>query len=159
MTEKQQELFTEFKDGGTRKKYFGKGILPDSRFTIVFTYERLILATLAVIVVLSVMFAFGFECGKKKGMLKTAAHAPLKVKQKPSKPAGELYTVQVATFNSRKLAQEEAEKLKVKRFATEINETKGFYQVRVGKFANKKEALRAQKVLKENYKDCFIKER
>jgi len=159
MTERQQELFTEFKDKGRRKKYFGKGILPDSRFTIVFTYERLILAALALIVVLSITFAFGFECGKKKGILKKGSQAPLEVKQKPSKSTGKLYTVQVATFNSKKLAQQETKRLKVKKFATAINETDGFYQVWVGKFTNKREALKAQKVLKKSYKDCFIRKR
>lgn len=65
--EKQRELFNEFKDAGSGGKAFTKGFLPGRSFSIIFTYERLILTSLGCLVALLITFAFGFECGKKSG--------------------------------------------------------------------------------------------
>jgi cell division protein FtsN len=69
------------------------------------------------------------------------------------------YTIQVATFKSRELMQQEAIKLKKKGFATVVIESDGKYRICVGEYANSKEALQTLSALQKIYKDCFLRKR
>ena len=171
--EKQQELFTEFKDRETKKKFFGKGLLPDKTLAIFLTRERLILTALGFIVILAIMFAFGFECGKKtaapplpavstkeRNLFKPALKSrPPEVKKEIPRQTIKPYTIQVATFKSKEIMQEEVAKLKSKGFSTTVIGINGLYEVWVGEYADMNEATKALSLLKKTYKDCLIRKR
>lgn len=174
-TEKQPELFGEFKDLETKNKLFGKGIFPEKTFTFTFSRDKLILVGLGFIVLLATIFALGFEQGKRKASIKrvitmpalkakqeilTAAPA-LEAKKSAAQPESKPYTIQVATFKSKELAQQEVSKLKKKGFSTTITITaiNGLYQIWTGEFADYKEASQTLSTLKKIYKDCYIRKR
>lgn len=190
--EKQPELFTEFKEGQAEKKVFTKSFIPDRTFVIAFTYEKLILAVLGLLVSLAVVFAFGFEYGKGRGAVRRIAVVqpklvqpqPVTVQQVPPRvetprqvakqpvalakqaaPAktapvkAKPYTIQVATFRSRDLAQQEVTLLKQKGFGAQAVNMNGFYEVWVGEFTDSKDASLILGKLRKLYKDCFLKKK
>jgi len=185
--EKQPELFGEFKEAQAASRFFGKGELPEKTVVFTFTREKLILSILGAIVILAVVFAFGFEQGKKNILAKltrrpaaqpvmarpnTAAEpvnmkaakapvmqeAPRPAQVKP-KAALKPYTIQVATFRSKDYAMQEAIKLRNKGFSTSIIGINGLYQVWAGDYSSTKEAEQALNTLKKAYNGCYIRKR
>ena len=187
--EKQPELFGEFKKVQAPPRFFGKGELPEKIVVFTFTREKFILSILGAIVILAVVFAFGFEQGKKNILTKftrrvvvqpvpamvqpSTATAPINAKatrpittQSAPRPAPvktkvapKPYTIQVATFRSKEYAQEETVNLKNKGFSTSIIGVNGLYQVWAGEYSSTKEAERALNTLKKAYNGCYIRKR
>ncbi|MCM8782466.1 MAG: SPOR domain-containing protein [Candidatus Omnitrophica bacterium] len=174
--EKQPELFTELKDKGTKKTFFTKGLFPEKSLTFIFTYERLILAAVAFVIILLIIFVFGFECGKNT-ISKTLPPPHLKVEKVASKekkveekggetkkeiphPAPKPYTIQVASFRSKQYAEEEIDKLKKRGFKPTMTLVNGLYEISVGEYSDRKEATQALDVLNKIYKkECIIRKR
>lgn len=159
-SEKQQELFGEFNNLENRNKLFGKGALPEKTFTFTFSRDKLMLIGLGFIVLLAVIFALGFEQGKGRETRQETQAATPEAKKPAMQAKLKSYTIQVATFKSRELAQEEAAKLKKKGFSTiTIAATNGLYQIWIGEFSDQKEASQTLSALKKLYKDCYIRKR
>jgi len=173
--EKQPELFGEFKETRAEPGFFGKGQMPDKVVVFTFTREKFILLILGSVVALAVVFAFGFERGKKSVLAKRVIVQPSPIKAgvnripvtqeipqpAPLKPkiAPKPYTIQVATFKSKEYAQQEAVKLRNKGFSTTIIGINGLYQVWAGDYATTKEAEQSLNMLKKAYNGCYIRKR
>ncbi|MDD5449268.1 MAG: SPOR domain-containing protein [Candidatus Omnitrophica bacterium] len=173
--EKQSELFGEFKNQEERGSLLNKGAFPEKSFTFILSRDKLILVSVGLIILLIIVFALGFEKGKGRTALSSRpaaapaqrqVYAPAPVPlQEAKKPAAQQpqalkpYTIQVATFKSKDLAQQETAKLKKLGFPAVILEGNGLYEVRVGEFADTKAATSALNTLKRVYKDCYIRKR
>lgn len=170
--ERQQELFNEFKPGVDGDKISRKAMLPEKALTLVLGYEKLILVLFGLLVILAVVFVFGFERGKKSVLARNKGVRPVAKVTKPTPlPASikdepktgsrnERWAIQVATFKSEQLAQKEAERLKDKGFSTSIDKTKGgYYQVLAGDYSRSKDGSETLSVLRKIYKDCYIRKR
>lgn len=165
--ERQQELFGEFKAEKERRP-FGKGFFPDKTFSFTFTYEKLIMIIVGSIIFTTIIFAFGFEKGRRAAFTRRSApravsttpQAPTPA-TRPASPATEktIYMIKVATFKSKEYAQQEAQKLRKKKFPTTIIGISGFYQVYAGEYSEMKDALGALNVLRKVYPDCEIRKR
>ncbi|MCU0652372.1 MAG: SPOR domain-containing protein [Candidatus Omnitrophica bacterium] len=146
-------------------------------------YERFIMVVIGFIVTGIICFSIGVEKGKQTaGLLKvnsrfdTAGLQPqqrtaavLQQKQAPAMPKEQEssnsgtdndsnnYTIQIASYQSRAVAQREAEFLKKKGFST-IVIAKGTYTILcVGNFPNKQKANTSLVEMKKKYRDCFIR--
>ncbi len=149
---RQRELFTEFENADIKPRAFTKGLLPERTFSFNFGYEKLILAAIGFIVITSVVFALGFECGRN------GARPKREGVQRPL-PQEAPYTILVATFRSNQFARQEVEKLKAKGFPAVIFASNGLYKVCVGEYADMKSALQVLNALKKFYTDCSIRKR
>ena len=74
--DKQQELFTEFKESEITKKAFGKVFFPEKTFTLSLSYEKSIILALITAIVLAVIFAAGFECGRQRPQVQKESYLP-----------------------------------------------------------------------------------
>ncbi len=74
----------------------------------------------------------------------------------PSEIAGQ-YTIQIASFKTRNIAQKEFELLKNKGFSPFLLTKKGIMVLYVGNFTNKTQAKSLLSQLQKRYKDCFIR--
>jgi len=169
--EKQQELFNDFKDGQGGNKPPSKNILPNKTFTLVFSYDKLIIAAIVSIGILTIVFALGFEKGKGRAAPAPKSYNEPKVPPVSQKPItqtvnealprdnSKAYTIQVASFKSKETAQQEALKLTKKGFSTTIVGINSFYVVWVGEFSNANEASKTLAVLKKIYNDCYLRKR
>jgi len=146
--EKQPELFGEFRDPETKKNIFQGGALPEKTFVFAFSREKLILLSIGLIIALAVMFAVGFEKGKKSVSYKNAKTVLLKP-----------YTIQVATYRSKELAQKEGIKIKGKGFPVVIIGVNGTYQILVGEYSTEKDARQALTMFKKTYTGSYIRKR
>lgn len=145
-------------------------------------YEKAILLFVAIFICGIIAFALGVDKGKKmyrqtiirmaqaRAILKPAASVmqpealsanktqiravPAPVRQDTSKY---YYTVQVASFQSKKTAQKEAQFLKNKGLAPLILAKGKFVTLCVGNFSDRQTAQSASLELRKFYKDCFIR--
>ncbi len=147
--EKQPELFGEFRESEIKKNVFQGGTLPEKTFVFAFSREKLILFFIAFIIVLVIMFAIGFERGRKTVSYRNT------VRQVLPKP----YTIQVATYRSKESAQKEGIKIKTKGFPVVIIGINGTYQILVGEYATERDAQQALNVLKKTYSGSYIRKR
>lgn len=67
------------------------------------------------------------------------------------------YTIQVATFKNRDLAEKEQQRIGKKGYSAIVVVGEKYFYVRIGEFSNKSDAEKMQSKLKQIYKDCFIK--
>ena len=77
-----------------------------------------------------------------------------KVKEKKIKTG---YVIQVATYENKKLAEKEKERLKKKGFPVILSRKGKYLVIFVGKFLTKEEAKQKLNLLRARYKDCFIR--
>lgn len=160
--EKQPELFGEFRDPETKKNFFQGGALPEKTFVFAFSKEKLILFFIAFIVVLAIMFAIGFERGKKSVSYKNVVRQARVVNVNPAPPKTVLskpYTIQVATYRSKESAQQEGMKIKSKGLPVVIIGINGVYQILVGEYSTEKDAQQALNSLKKTYSGSYIRKR
>jgi cell division protein FtsN len=107
------------------------------------------------------------EAGKKSASeaSKTIVPSPVKAPKAgiaPAKTAKIQYTLQAGAFLQRREAESNAEKMKAKGIASQIEEPKGsdsFYRVRVGAFDTRAEAVAMQRKLAKAGFNCIIKTR
>ncbi|MDD5166419.1 MAG: SPOR domain-containing protein [Candidatus Omnitrophica bacterium] len=86
-----------------------------------------------------------------------AAPAEKTIKQPSPLQAPGSYTIQVASFKNKSLAQQESDKLKKMGLKPLVLSRGTFAVVCVGNFPNKKIAQAAQSELKKRYGDCIIR--
>jgi len=138
-------------------------------------YEKTILIIIGFMVIGIISFSLGVEKGKRTELLKVNSRLDMAV-QRPALPAPkqevqqkqkaddasaeedyDSYTIQVASYKSRAVAQREAEFLKKKGVST-IVLSKGTYTILcVGRFSDKQKAKIFLVELKKKYRDCFIR--
>lgn len=182
----QKELFEEFTN--TDKKKHPRAIFqPGSKRTIILTYEHLIFIVMAFIITAATFFSLGVERGKRlkpesatvmekkteQASVEIAAlpkeikeqpvvkdeEAPVQPKEAPKKAPALAYTVQVASYFSKKPAETEALRLEQKGFKPFVLSSGKYYVVCVGEFKKKTEAASTRKRLCKQYPDCFVKKK
>ena len=67
------------------------------------------------------------------------------------------YTIQVGSYHDKKIAKQEADRLKNKGFAALTLSKAGYVVVCVGNFSSKETAKSLLSQLKKSYQDCFIR--
>jgi len=152
----------------------GKGAYSDRSFFINYirAYEKTVLVIIGFITVAIIAFSLGVEKGKKVAAYQqpiavlrqpaVAAQTPIVISQAPavaSQPPALIgaYTIQVASYLTKSMAQKEAAALKGKGHLTQLL-TKGKYiVVCVGNFSNQNSAEPLLTELKKRYRDCRIR--
>lgn len=146
-------------------------------------YERNIILAIAFIIIFITAYALGIEKGKKivfsenenkivaplnttKAVStavqvkinnnKTPIAAPARIEKKAA-TSEETYTVQVASFRSKALAEKEKLSLEKKGFAPYVFSKNDFTIVCVGPFESRDKAQLGLKQLRHIYSDCLIK--
>lgn len=168
----QLELFSSSKDYSgiktqtPRRLFFGR----------IRNYEKKILITIAFVITGIVSFSLGVEKGKRTQLSKATFHMDMARKSEPAPevnkqtyqtpaPAADNkqiknlhnYTVQVASFKNRSLAEKETERLKKMGYEPLLFPKGNFVIVCVGNFNDKKIAQNMQSKLKKRYGDCIIR--
>lgn len=172
----QLELFSHshIKNGSSAKKR-----MPASFGIPIWHYQKFILIIFSFIVTAIASFSLGVEKGKKIENVKLNPHFDKAIKiqppqeaqqiikpaaQKadiviPQKPADSLqgYTIQVATYQTKKYASQEANVLKKKGFSAVVVSKGAHTIICVGNFSDKETARSLLPQLKKRYRDCFIR--
>ncbi len=123
-------------------------------------YERAVLIIIGIIITGLASFSLGVERGKQ-GLPKPIQAAPLPLSTaaavpKVKEPVGN-YTIQLASYKSKALAQKEAQDLKRKGLTPALF-SKGSYTVLcVGSFSTKQEALNSLSELRRRYVGCYVR--
>jgi hypothetical protein len=160
--ENQPELFGEFKEAESKKSLLGEVGSSEKRFIFAVAQDRLILLAIALIIVLVIMFAIGFERGRRSVLPRNAVRRAKVVSVNPELPKSFLskpYMIQVATYKSKELAKKEGTKIKSAGFPVVIVGINGLYQILVGDYATEKEAQEVLNSLKKIYSGSFIRKR
>ena len=156
------ELFSEPRDNASQKTV-SRSVL--SR--IWSSYEKVILITIAFLITAIVSFSVGVEKGKnitaQKNNLRinvaALKTAPVSDSKQPAPTAQqnlESYTIQLASFTNKILAQKEIELLRKKGYAP-LLAVKGKYTVLyVGNFSDKETANKVLGEFKKRYSSCRI---
>ncbi|NQT07091.1 MAG: SPOR domain-containing protein [Candidatus Omnitrophica bacterium] len=179
----QQELFGEFKHPAKRRRRQANTILPKNYVLFNITYEQIIFTSIAVIMLMVLLFSLGVERGKrldavvlqqqdtfpqaveivaaKEPAVEEAVEVVEKKEVLPKAPNGvpALYTVQVIAYRSKKLAQKELVRLSKKGFTPFIIVGGGYYQICIGEYKDKETAKKDFGELKKTYRDSFIRKR
>ena len=174
----QLELFSQNHDPSIVRDSVGRPTLT-SRMR---QYERVIIFTIALILACIISFSLGVEKGKRVSVIISepikvvaAKEAPKVVpssqqivikpqqpvtpvvERKVSAPTAGAYTIQVASFKSKALAQKEAQVLKKKGMNTVILTSGSYTILCVGNFTSKKEAQPVLSELQKRYQGCYIR--
>lgn len=183
-TSAQKELFKEF-EAPKKKKRLSHAILPKNYTLFNVTYEQIIFITIAIIMLMVLIFSLGVERGKHlripastqrvrdvihkkevKERIKDTEIEPIQTPIQTAVPTEEkrvsdskLFTIQVIAYRSKKLAQKELMKLSKKGFKPFIIIGGGYYQICVGEYRNQNEAKKDISDLRKAYKDSFIRKR
>lgn len=131
-------------------------------------FERVILATIAAIIIGIAAFSLGVERGKQiasSNPAKTSLPAAVKPQAAPARELRpvktgvilEKYTIQLASYSARSNAQKEAEALKKKGLAAIIQPKGKYIALCVGNFPDKETAQSLLPQLKKQYRDCRIR--
>jgi len=170
----QLELFSQAKDYGNLTTRANNPFI-----TYIRNYERTILIIIGFIITGVISFSLGIEKGKRTAMLNTNAHLDLATKiqlpapivtpnrypvekqemtkQPETKTYLQNYTIQVASYQTQKYAQKEAEVLKQRGIAPLVLSKGSYSVICVGNFSNKETAKSLLSELKKQYRDCFIR--
>ena len=131
-------------------------------------YEKTILIIIAIIISSIVSFSLGVEKGKKiPQTVQPAAQLSerLQVVPKPQSAREDQkiqesigsFTIQIASYKSKTLAQKEAQSLKKKGLSPAVLSKGGYNVLCVGNFSSKKEAQTLLLELKKRYAGCYIR--
>lgn len=173
----QKELFDEFTPSQKRRQP-RNAFNPKPKKVFTLFFEHLVLVSIGVIMIAVVAFSLGVEKGKRiakkegydisvsvngvneKASSKEVEHveaAPVEVIEKPQVQLPERYTIQVASFVKKEIADKEASLLKAQGFDGFVLE-KGKYSILcIGRFASRDNASKEQKLLRKKYSDCLIR--
>lgn len=154
----QLELFSQRSGALEPEKSYSPGFLSRIR-----SYEKIILLLIGFIVVGVISFSLGVEKGRgKTTIIREPANQAVAQQQQPVAqqeviaPSG-TYTIQVASFQTKTLAQKEERMLKNKGHYTMLLNKKGYTILCVGKFSDKNTARTLLAQLKKRYGDCYIR--
>ncbi len=177
----QKELFEDLSMPKKKKKK-QPGILPKNFVLFNVTYDQMIFITIAVIMLMVLVFSLGVERGKglvSSTQTKKEEKTMIAKEERPSETKNlpiELpktfeveaekratdsasFTIQIVAYRSKKLAQQELIRLSKKGYDPFIIVGGGYYQICVGKYRKKGEARKDLAGLKKTYKDSFIRKR
>lgn len=173
---RKSKLFGAFK--------FKKPIFPQQRLTFSFSYETLIIALIGVVLSASILFSLGVERGRslefssaisspvavqpvtettvseiKISPVNAVIEQPAEVQKeatvKPDKP----FTIQVASYKTRDLAEKELTRLKKKGYSSDILKKGDYFILCVGSYAKKELANQALPYWERQYKGCIVRKR
>src|SRR3989338_3775182 len=183
--ETQQEFFGNFSKAGKvpeRPSYDPKFQKP---MLVTTSLEQLLLAGILLILAACFVFFFGMLRGKaisgKSVELpiaspatrpnRVAAVSPVLVSNRPMvavsnnsaaavpPETGKPYRIQLATYKKRDMAEKEAVDLRRGGHASLIVPNGGFFELRVGEYANKEEAKKDLKFFASRYSGCYLRKR
>ena len=180
----QQELFDEFVVvKKTRGRFFGvlnkfnKPIFPQHRLNLSLSYEALIIILIGAVLVASVIFSLGVERGRSLNSSDVELPAPIqpvvaeapkpapKAAEAPKAPAAvaaapdKPYTIQIASYKARDLADKEISKIKAMGYSADIVKKGDYFILCVGSFASKDAAKQTFTAMEKKYKSCIIRKR
>lgn len=161
----QLELFSQPKESGAKPKVSASFLLS------LWKYEKTILVVIFFIITSVISFSFGVEKGRKLVVIlpeqpKTAPQVTpqvitaASVQAEPAKKIlGEAsgYTIQVASYRTKKLAQKEAKDLTRGGFQVLVLPKGQFVVVCVGSFSDKKAAEVFLPKLKNKYNSSYVR--
>jgi len=174
----QGEFFDEYKAAHQPKSLFSQPEIPapsvGKKLTI--TKEIAILVLIVILILMAVAYSMGIERGSKNKNTEPAEVklAEIKVKEiapPAAEPVKELlpeetvavveeiirpYGIQVISFKSDSLAQEEMDELKARGYKSFMKKIGRYYEVSVGEFLNRQEAEPTIEELKSVYPDCYL---
>jgi len=181
----QKELFEEFLETDKRRR--SRGILQQKpKRTFQLSYEHLIFVLIALIIIAVISFSLGVERGKavahksaylqKKTVKQEVLPAPKPLKEEASSSLAQaektlpdkddlkkeelrepVYTVRVASYLKKGLADKNVERLEKKGLKAFVVASGKYFIVCVGRFNNKKKASLEEKRLRKQYSDCYVK--
>lgn len=183
----QQELFDEFVVvKKTRGRFFGvlnkfnKPIFPQRRLSLSLSYEALIIILIGVVLMASIIFSLGVERGRSLNSGDVESPAPIQpvvavpapaepvtpVTAEAPKPlpkaaptADKPYTIQVASYRTRDLAEKEISRIKATGYSADIIKKGDYFILCVGSFATKDASKQALAAMGKRYKGCLIRKR
>ncbi len=140
------------------------------------SYEKTILLVICFIITGVISFSLGVEQGKRTHLTRIEVHkvpqaqvlppVPLNntpkiivkpVAQESSALASSGYTIQVASYQTKKYAQKEAEAIRKKGFSSFVLSKGAFSVLCVGNFSTQESAKAVLAELKKQYKGCIIR--
>jgi len=172
----QKELFKEFSQSGKRPGRFSwfKRPIAFRPLVFIFSYEKFIFLIIILLIILTVIFSLGVEQGKRIAQaIKTPTDTILPTVTLPATPlkitppsvkeqkeiVKETFTIQLATFAEKSLAEKEMVNLKNKGYQSFLAISGKYYLVCLGSFNDKEQAKVVLTKLKTIYKDAYIKKR
>lgn len=173
----------------TRGRFFGvlnkfnKPIFPQHRLNLSLSYEALIIILIGAVLVASIIFSLGVERGRSLNTsdvelpapIQPVVAAPAPVEQvvaeapKPAPKAAEApkspaaadkpYTIQIASYKARDLADKEVPKIKAMGYSADVTKKGDYFILCAGSFATKDAAKQAVAAIEKKYKGCIIRKR
>ena len=151
--------------------HFKKPSYGHNFFGFIKIYEKTISIVIVFFIISLISFSLGVERGKRFAgfaepktdkVLTQQAQTPAKAIPQPVIPAEEKkdisrFTVQVATFKTKKYAKKEAERLEKQGLRAQIIPKGKHVYVCVGSYSEERDAKVALGQLKSTYHDCFIR--
>lgn len=168
----QLELFSAANAANQRSQ------IPGSLLRYLKGFEKTIIFIIAFILTGIISFSWGVKKGKEITLHKASSYIDIAVKPKPAvskkepvvtirqelneeakfiQPGVENFTIQVASYQARSLAQEEASRLNSKGMASSVLSKGKYLVVCVGNFSDRNSAQVLLAQLKKRYRDCFIR--
>ncbi len=163
---------------------FNKPLFPQHRLNISVSYEVLIIALIGAVLAVSVVFSLGVERGRglsgkdiaieEPVMPETVEPVSVQVAEAPEpvvpavpvavetpKPAAgsSSYTIQVASYKAKDMADKELSRLKSAGYSAEVIKKGSYYILCVGSFENKSSANKTLAEMKKKYKGCYTRKR
>jgi len=177
----QQELFDEFVVvKKTRGRFFGvlnkfnKPIFPQRRLSLSLSYEALIIILIGVVLMASIIFSLGVERGRSLNSNDVELLAPIQPVVAVPAPAASVtvqpkgnaapvtdkpYTIQVASYRTRDLAEKEISRIKATGYSADIIKKGDYFILCVGSFATKDASKQTLAAMEKRYKGCLIRKR
>lgn len=170
-TEKQKELFEEFRQPSRKLKFFkaNSQSFQNKLFIFQISAEKTVFILLGIVVLVVFTFCFGVERGKRLVIAERsplvrslASEQPAKdtAVQPPfiAKPASpKSYSIRIATYLNKESCQKDVDKIKKSGFPAYLAQSGKFFVINVGDYAEKNQADAAFSVLKNKYRDSYIK--
>lgn len=163
---------------------FNKPLFPQHRLNLSVPYEVLAVVLMGLLVLGAIVFALGVERGR--GLAGTdvsaataeapaapepvvaapvepvtvqAVEAPKPVAAPVVKAAASPYTIQVASYKARDMADKELSRLKGQGYKAEVLKKGSYYILCVGSFESKDAAKQTFAAMQKKYKGCIIRKR
>lgn len=135
------------------------------------SYQRAVLIALLFIITGITSFCLGVEKGKRITVLKSGLRINMAVVQenpvkeekqdivpvKPKDDDPDNYTIQLASYKTRKYAQKEADTLKKKGLLPLVLSKSGYAVLCVGNFSDKEAAKASLFEFKKRYRSCYVR--
>lgn len=166
---------------------FNKPIFPQHRLNLSLSYEALIIILIGAVLVASIIFSLGVERGRSLNTGDVELPAPIqpvvavpaqvtpvvaeapkpapkpapKAAEAPKSPAAadKPYTIQVASYKARGLADKEIPKIKAMGYSADVVKKGDYFVLSAGPFATADAAKQAVAAIGKKYKGCIIRKR